>query len=33
MTAGAQAWWRIPISHGQFSGGSVIEIRPVPGDG
>ena len=30
--ARAQAWWRIPVSHGQFSSGSVIEIRPVPGD-
>ena len=30
--ARAQAWWRIPIGHGRFTSGSVIEVRPVPGD-
>jgi molybdopterin biosynthesis enzyme len=31
--ARADAWWPIPEGHGQFSGGSVIEVLPVPGDG
>ena len=30
--ARADAWWPIPEGRGQFSGGSVIEVLPVPGD-
>jgi molybdopterin biosynthesis enzyme len=29
--ARAQAWWRIPAGRGQFSSGSVIEVRPLAG--